>query len=526
MSASALHSCHSWDKVARTTHSVDRKSSWRNEEIMNRKKSVCVRTMALLVALAIPVSLAAQKHPAKHHQYKLVDMGTLGGPQSGVSQFVQSISKKGAVGGGADTSVIDSNYPNSNPFFPFSPDPFIQHAFLWDNGMLTDLGALPGINSSYVLWVNPKGDAVGISTNGMIDPITGYPEGDAVLWKDGQITNLGTLGGNESFANGVNNRDMVVGAAANTVPDPNSFLGFGTQTRAFLWDSDNGMQDLNTLGGTDAFAIVINERGQVMGFSYTNLTSQTIDPFLWEKGTMVDLGTLGGTQGFPNDLNNRGQVVGQSNMAGDLNHHPFLWTKPGPMKDLPTLGGDNGFASWINDDGVAVGRGDLTGSQVHHATVWSHGTVTDLGTVRGDPCSTAYGINSKSQVVGISAICEHTGHAFLWEDGGPMIDLNTVIAPGSGLQLTAAFNINDRGEIAGIGVLSNGDQNGFLLIPCDENDADTEGCSDDAEGTTAVAQNNVAPVTQGAAMVTPHSAVPSETVGRRKHGYRASGGGA
>ena len=42
--------------------------------------------------------------------------------------------------------------------------------------------------------------------------------------------------------------------------------------------------------------------------------------------------------------------------------------------------------------------------------------------------------------------------AFLWENGGPMVDLNTLIPPNSGLTLVQAFSINDRGEIAGIGV--------------------------------------------------------------------------
>ena len=45
-----------------------------------------------------------------------------------------------------------------------------------------------------------------------------------------------------------------------------------------------------------------------------------------------------------------------------------------------------------------------------------------------------------------------------------------------GLQLNGAVDINDRGEIAGSGVLANGDQHAVLLIPCDENHPDIEGC--------------------------------------------------
>ena len=94
--------------------------------------------------------------------------------------------------------------------------------------------------------------------------------------------------------------------------------------------------------------------------------------------------------------------------------------------------------------------------------------MTDLGTANGAPCSNAFSINSERQVVGDSTNCLGVAlNAFIWENGS-IADLNTLIPPGSGLQLITALYINDRGKIAGNGLLTNGDVHAYLLIPCDE----------------------------------------------------------
>jgi probable HAF family extracellular repeat protein len=172
----------------------------------------------------------------------------------------------------------------------------------------------------------------------------------------------------------------------------------------------------------------------------------TQDPFVWDNGKMTDLGNLGGTFAFAQCTNNRGEVIGQASLPGDLVTHAFVWRK-GRMKDLGTLGGDNSEAIWINDAGDIAGSADLQEPDIHDAVRWRHGQILDLGTVDGDACSRGRAINSKGQIVGGSSDCHNFLHAFVWEEGGPMLDLNTLIAPGSGLQLTNAFNINDRGEI-------------------------------------------------------------------------------
>ena len=84
---------------------------------------------------------------------------------------------------------------------------------------MTDLGALPGINDTFPSWINDRGEVVGASYNG-IDPLSGTPLLEAVLWKDGAAIDLGNLpGGNQSIANGINEHGDVVGASVNTTPD-------------------------------------------------------------------------------------------------------------------------------------------------------------------------------------------------------------------------------------------------------------------------------------------------------------------
>jgi probable HAF family extracellular repeat protein len=477
---------------------------------MKSRTLTCITAIMLFGALAIPVRLAAQDH----HHYKLTDLGTFGGPSSyfdsldltdvfGFGTVFYNIAQvrnaQGVFVGFADTSA-----PDPYPGFCYVPDCFVTHAFQLRYGIRTDLGTLPGGASSAAFWINAKGWIAGNSENGETDPlIPGLPEVRAVLWKHGKINDLGTLGGSESFAQAINDRGQITGLALNDVPDPFSYyyqflycLPFqicppnSTETRAFVWDKKDGMQDIGTLGGPDAFPSLINNRGQVAGFSYTNFTPNptppfvpTFHPFLWEKGKgMKDLGTLGGTQtASVNGLNERGEVVGGLLLSGDVINHPFLWDGK-KLIDLmtPPFGASlSGEARWINEAGEVVGGAALNLPCDNldfqtHGFLWRNGVMTDLGMVAGSPNSQADFINSKTQIVGGSFSCQFNSPlAFLWENES-MVDLNTLIPPNSQFYLYWAPFIDDHGEIGAFGVLPNGDSHAVLLIPCDASDGDSE----------------------------------------------------
>ena len=474
---------------------------------MKFTKLTCITAVTLVAALAFPAGISAQnsqrQKPNQHHHYQLIDLGTFGGPESFFPETIPFVSatgdlnRGGLAAGGSSTSTSTTSTSNFLVCGGISGAvPFIQHAFEFQDGVVDDLGSLAGADHcSASARVNAKGEVVGISENGEIDLLAGINQSRPVRWIDGHIEDLGTFGGNQGGASGSNNHGLIVGGAVNTTPDPYSILYLllgssnGTETRAFVW-KDSRMQDLGTLGGPDATAILVNDHGQVAGMSYTNFSKSlgcpgllTSDPFFWEHGKMTDIGTLGGTCGVPFAMNNRGQVVGQSFITGDASFHPFLWPgRDGKIEDLGTLGGSYGAPNAMNETGDVVGYSSTAGDQVEFAFLWSEGAMANLGSLSGDACSTANAINSRGQVVGISATCDYitSRRAFLWENGS-MVDLNTLISPRSGMQLTLAETINDHGEIAvngtpsGCGIV---EQCGHavLLIPCDENHLGIEGC--------------------------------------------------
>jgi probable HAF family extracellular repeat protein len=314
---------------------------------MKSRLLMCFAAITLFAALATPVRLAAQNNPEhnkhhKHHHYKLIDLRTFGGPQSWVfgsfEATAATLNDSGVVVGGADTSASNPNYPNFSPLmglgFLFNyADPFANHAFKWNEDGLTDLGVLPGGNNSFAQWISSNGLIAGASENGAIDPVSGWPEVHAVLWKENGhvMVDLGTLpGGYESTPLGVNNRGQVVGGAT----DASSVVG----GRAFLWTEDQGLQDLGTLGACCALASYINERGQIAGTSALCDTCNQ-DVFFWEHGNMQRIPDFGGPISNASALNNRGQIVGQSDLPGGAYAHPFLWDKKKGLKDLGLLSG-------------------------------------------------------------------------------------------------------------------------------------------------------------------------------------------
>jgi len=432
--------------------------------------------------------------PAGYPHYQMIDLGTLGGPGSSTSFPARALNNRGEVIAFAETAV-----PDPNCYL----DCYFTHGLVRQpSGNIIDLpfpnGIDPATNTSGVGDITRNGLLAGLVTNGVIDPLTDFPETRAVIWgRDGASpTDLGTLGGNASQAAARNQRGDTVGVALNDVaenPDfalfMNGFLPAATQARAFIWQG-NGLQDLGTLGGNDAFASVINDSGLVYGLSYTDTVAHdttgvpTIHPFLWSNGSMRDLGSLGGNIAIPGSisyfwtgpvLNQQGEAIGTSTLPGDEFWHAFLWSS-GRMRDLGTLGGNLSEALAINGAGVVGGRADFSpDSEYHHAVLWRNNSINDLGVV--EPCqnSTVTSVNSAGDAVGGLGVCtdnpddQNYFSAFFWHKGQPMADLNTLVTPASDMHIEFATAINDRGEIVVDAYSATGDIHVMVLVPTDEN---------------------------------------------------------
>jgi len=307
----------------------------------------------------------------------------------------------------------------------------------------TDLGTLGGYASR----------AAGIDSDGTIVGSADRASGDtvAVLFRDGQIVPLGTLGGVASAGRGVGGRRAV--GTSEVAPEV---------THAFLWDGHR-MRDLGALGeGRDATATAINRSGEIVGYSQiARSNASPTHAFVTRRGRMVDLGAPGGGDSVAHGINDWGMIVGLYTRADGSGVAFLYWHRR--FFDLKHLGGGDAEARAINRRGQVVGASQTANGQ-RHAFRW-YGVMADLGTL-GGTSSIALALNAAGSAVGSSETADGSTHAFLAPAGGGMIDLHALAAP-PGVTLREAVGIDDAGRIAANGRLEGGPDHAFLLTGCE-----------------------------------------------------------
>jgi probable HAF family extracellular repeat protein len=291
--------------------------------------------------------------------------------------------------------------------------------------------------------------------------------GQNYLWEDGNVTDLNTLSGaNNSnlFATSINNNGAIVGGGL-TVNESTSEQE-SIPSQAFISDGST-ISDLPRNYFCDFYcppivAEDINDSGTV-ALNYDGRVGLVQD----SNGTTTDV--LSTRSLFNIALNNQAQVVGTAAFTGGS--VVGLFSENGVQTDLLAEAEPEDFfrlvrstANDLDDAGNIVGSGLVSTSledSALEATLWEDPTQpgVSLGTLGGEN-SAALGINNSMQIVGSSYLEDGlTQHAFLWSEG-ELVDLNSLIDPESGWELTSAFEINDSGDIIGFGTY-NGVERGF-----------------------------------------------------------------
>ncbi len=311
-------------------------------------------------------------------RFTITTLDTLGGPTGSA----YSLNNKGEVTGTAD--LVGGK---------------VHHAYLWSAKGITNLGALSGSYTDANA-INNLGEVVGtaeIKESG--DGTAHFCESTAdachaFLWDHGVMRDLGTLGGVSSQALGINHLGQVVGNSETT--------SYGAQS-PFIWQKGK----MKALGGainsySTVGASAINNKGEIVGIMAT-LDGTSHYAFVWYNNKMTDLGVGDGTASDAYTINDKGQVAGATVMTDNITSHAFVW-KAGVMHYLPAVKGDTStFPNFINDAGVVVGS-SLQGTTSSRAVLWRSGRVVDLNKVipsgTGWHLDYAAGINEQGQIVG------------------------------------------------------------------------------------------------------------------------------
>ncbi len=328
----------------------------------------------------------------------------------------------------------------------------------------TDLGTLRanGSGTSSAAAINSSGMIVGVS-----DSDTGGLRAFR-LKPGGTMEDLGYINNPSypSYAYAINAAGVVSGMA---VTQSGSFA------EAFRYADGTGLTPLPWLsGGGDCYGRSINTAGTIVGWSNRGIgcggATCPGNPgyaVRWVGSNIVAIGGLGGYYSDATGINDAGEVCGYGAVTNNtaITHAFRILAGDGTAIDLGTLGGFYSEADAINNSGHIVGTAYLIGNTNTRAAIWISSTAEDLGSLPGKSQSQALAISDGGEIVGFSSDTNGVNpRATLFRRGAPPIDLNTLIAAGSGWVLTYARGINSSGRIVGVG-LTNGVSKAFLLTP-------------------------------------------------------------
>lgn len=302
---------------------------------------------------------------------------------------------------------------------------------------------------SYANAINNFGEMVGNDTKNESGNSQKYsaPTSYAAIWSNAYYVPKTTLLAEvDSRAYGINNLSTIVGTSLKE-----GVAGYQLVATAWQNGEAHYLESLSN-GQFKSVAKSINDKGIIVGDSYSGNSWNEHHATLWNEAGAIDLGTLGGKDSTATAINNTGIVVGWASGTelGDY-MHPVMWAEGKIINLSPT---HHGVASSVNDSGVVVGS-IFDDEMYAHPMLWINQKEIALQANAGAYCY-ANTINNKNQIVGSEIASNGEFHAMLWNtpDSAP-IDLNLYLDRSqldAGWRLANATDINEQGWIVGTAI--------------------------------------------------------------------------
>jgi probable HAF family extracellular repeat protein len=332
---------------------------------------------------------------------------------------------------------------------------------------ITELNPVSGFENSYASSINDLGQVAGASSTHSFIQNNSYIKSQATIWTWNGTTIMSTAANAATNALAINNASHIVGfTAKNATPDGYLLTDNPHPINATLW-SNNTPTTLSSLGGNQSVANNINDKDQIVGWSKTSESLQIAT--VWEHGTGTALSTPGQINSEAFAINDQGVIVGDIGGGGTAHNIRAVSWINNTLTYLNSTGSSQAFD--INNGNQIVGWSQNNNSG-QYATLWENGLETLLG-VDGSTYSYAYAINNHGAIVG-SYITEDTfdEYAVLWQNGNA-VRLSSLLINGNGISLQTADDINNKGWILANGLNINGERRSFLLIPVPEPSSST-----------------------------------------------------
>jgi probable HAF family extracellular repeat protein len=355
------------------------------------------------------------------YRYAATDIGSLSTNTANGNILGTSINDFSQIVGRYDTGAL---FTNTSTAGVVSTTNAATKAFVWENGVQTALTS--------------EGIKIGASD-------FGAPNGTTVTLLTARASKINNLG--------------VITGTHDEVRQP---VPLSTD-RGLKWVKDGADYKftVNDSGGKETYFFDTNDTNQIAGRNIKTVGTGTVNtPIAVENGEYSFLSVGAGINGTAFGINESGTLVGVVSGSATGTDTAAIWQKDASGKyqlTANTFGFDQATLRDLNNAGDMIGQ--VTSGTGTTAIVspflMRDGEFINLGSLGGKTGSTS-GINEFGQVVGASQIASGTNRAYIYEGGGMIADLNSLVSTpltynGAAVTLTNAASVNNFGQIVATG---------------------------------------------------------------------------